>query len=81
MFKSPQAGLELLAEIEGDPHLASGHRLPAVRAHLLEQLGESNRAIEAYQTAARLTTSRPERDDLLRKATALADRTPPRSPR
>jgi predicted RNA polymerase sigma factor len=72
MFKGPQAGLELLAEIEEDRRLAGGHRIPAVRAHLLELVGERNGAIEAYQTAARLTTSRPERDYLLRKAAAVA---------
>jgi predicted RNA polymerase sigma factor len=72
MFKGPQAGLELLAEVEEDPRLTTSHRVPAVRGHLLERAGDSAAATEAYQTAARLTTSRRERDYLLRKAAATA---------
>jgi RNA polymerase sigma factor (sigma-70 family) len=72
MYKGPQAGLALLAEVEADPRLAAGHRVPAVRGHLLERAGDMAGATAAYQTAARLTTSRPERDYLLRKAAATA---------
>jgi RNA polymerase sigma factor (sigma-70 family) len=70
MFKGPQAGLELLAEVEQDPRLTTSHRVPAVRGHLLELVGDRAGAAEAYETAARITTSRPERDYLLRKAAA-----------
>jgi predicted RNA polymerase sigma factor len=42
-----------------------------VRAHLLEQIGESEAAREIYLLAAGLTTSQPERDYLLRKAGAI----------
>ena len=72
MCQGPEAGLELLAEVEADPRLAAGHRVPAVRGHLLELAGHRSAATEAYQTAARLTSSRPERDYLLRKAAATA---------
>ena len=72
MYKGPQAGLELLAEVEQDPRLAASHRVPAVRGHLLERAGDRAGATAAYQTAAQLTTSRPERDYLLRKAAATA---------
>jgi RNA polymerase sigma factor (sigma-70 family) len=72
MCKGPQAGLELLAEVEADPRLAASHRIAAVRGHLLELAGDRFAAAEAYQTAARLTSSRPERDYLLRKAAATA---------
>jgi RNA polymerase sigma factor (sigma-70 family) len=70
MCEGPAAGLALLAEVESDPHLAGGHRVAAVRGHLLERAGDGAAAAEAFQTAARLTRSRPERDYLLRKATA-----------
>ena len=72
MCKGPQAGLALLAEVQRDPRLTAATASPAVRGHLLELAGDSAAAAEAYQTAARLTTSRPERDYLLRKAAAIA---------
>ena len=66
----PVAGLELLATLDDDPRLAGNHRLPAVRAHLLERAGQTAPAIEAYDLAARLTSSLPER----RYLTVRADR-------
>jgi predicted RNA polymerase sigma factor len=71
MCAGPRAGLALLAEVEGDPRLAGGHRVAAIRGHLLERAGDRAAAADEYQTAARLTRSRPERDYLLRKATAV----------
>jgi RNA polymerase sigma factor (sigma-70 family) len=70
MLRGPAAGLELLAGLEGDDRLAAGHRLPAVRGHLLELAGEPAGAAAAYETAAHLTTSLPERDYLQRRAVA-----------
>jgi predicted RNA polymerase sigma factor len=72
MFKGADAGLELLPEVEEDRRLATSHRVAAVRGHLLELAGDSAAASETYQTAARLTTSRPERDYLLRKTAATS---------
>ena len=72
MLKGPQAGLQLLAEVQQDRRLTTNHRVPAVRGHLLELAGDRAAAAEAYQIASRLTTSRPERDYLLRKAAAIA---------
>src|SRR5262249_7376056 len=40
MVRGPRAGLALLADLEADQRLAAGHRLPAIRAHLLEMAGE-----------------------------------------
>jgi RNA polymerase sigma factor (sigma-70 family) len=68
MSRGPQAGLALVAEVQEDPRLTTSHRVPAVRGHLLELAGHRAAAVEAYHAAARLTTSRPERDYLLRKA-------------
>ena len=68
--RGPEAGLELLATLDGDPRLTEHHRLPAVRGHLLERAGQTTAAVEAYHLAARLTSSVPER----RYLTARADR-------
>jgi predicted RNA polymerase sigma factor len=59
MFRGPEAGLEVLAAIEGDGRLAGLHRVAAVRGHILELAGDSPRAAAAYDRAATLTTSLP----------------------
>jgi RNA polymerase sigma factor (sigma-70 family) len=71
MVDGPRAGLELLATLDDDPHLASQHRLTAVRAHLLELAGDLDAARDAYRDAARRTTSLPERRYLESRATRL----------
>ena len=72
MVHGPAAGLSLLDALTPDPRLAHHHRLPAVRAHLLEMAGLPAAAIEQYQTAAGLTASLPERNYLLTQAARLA---------
>jgi RNA polymerase sigma factor (sigma-70 family) len=71
MVRGPEAGLELLASLDGDSRLAERHRLHSVKAHLLEMAGQADGAGHAYRLAARLTTSEPERDYLLRRARRL----------
>ena len=62
-----------------DPALAGHHRVPAVRAHLLERLGDLDAARADYTEAARLTSSEPERVYLLQRVAALGGAsTPPR---
>jgi RNA polymerase sigma factor (sigma-70 family) len=73
MVRGPQAGLELLATLDGDERLAGHHRLDAVRAHLLEMAGDLAAARAGYQLAARRTTSLPERRYLQGRAARLAD--------
>ncbi|MEV4461013.1 DUF6596 domain-containing protein, partial [Microbispora sp. NPDC049633] len=73
MSRGPRAGLDLLAGLEDDERLARDHRLPAVRAHLLEMAGERATAREAYLTAARRAASLPRR----RYLNARAARLPP----
>jgi RNA polymerase sigma factor (sigma-70 family) len=68
MFRGPEAGLEVLATVEDDGRLAGLHRVAAVRGHLLELAGDSVRAAAAYERAAALTTSLPERQYLQRRA-------------
>jgi predicted RNA polymerase sigma factor len=70
MVKGPAAGLALLTELEG--RLAGHHRLDAVRAHLLEMLGDSEGAVAHYRAAARRTTSLAERLYLTKRAARLS---------
>jgi RNA polymerase sigma factor (sigma-70 family) len=72
MVRGPRAGLELLGSLDADDRLAGHHRLDAVRAHLLEMDGDHAAARSAYRTAARRTTSLPERRYLEERAARLA---------
>ena len=45
----PVAGLHLLSAVEQDARLTAGHRLPAVRGHLLELAGDVAEAAAAYE--------------------------------
>ena len=71
MVDGPRAGLALLEALDTDDRLAGGHRLIAVRAHLLERAGEVQAAIPLYRAAAARTTSIPERNYLLMRAARL----------
>ncbi|MGC5167938.1 RNA polymerase sigma factor [Luteimicrobium sp. DT211] len=70
----PRAGLEMVEPLRADRALRRHHRLHAVRAHLLERLGETEEARAEYEVAAELTTSVVEQRYLNGRATAL--RTP-----
>jgi predicted RNA polymerase sigma factor len=69
MAEGPEAGLELLAEVE--PRLEGHHRVHAVRAHLLELAGDGAGAHAEYSRAAELTASLPEQRYLTRRAARL----------
>jgi RNA polymerase sigma factor (sigma-70 family) len=73
MVDGPRAGLNLLRQLDSDDRIASHHRLAAVRAHLLELAGDRSAAREAYQLAARRTTSIPEKRYLEGKAANLSE--------
>jgi predicted RNA polymerase sigma factor len=73
MVRGPEAGLELLATLDGDERLAGHHRLDAVRAHLLEMAGDLAAARAGYRLAARRATSLPERRYLQARAARLPD--------
>jgi len=60
MVHGPSKGLELLKTLDSDGRLAEHHRLEAVRAHLLEMLGDHESALRHYRAAAGRTTSIPE---------------------
>jgi RNA polymerase sigma factor (sigma-70 family) len=72
MVHGPASGLELLDALDTDPRIAGHYRLDAVRAHLLEMSGDPQRAIVHYRRAADRTTSIPERNYLITKASRLA---------
>ncbi|PZG01541.1 RNA polymerase sigma factor [Micromonospora deserti] len=76
MVDGPRAGLALLAPLDSDERIAGHHRLAAVRGHLLELAGEPDAAREAYQAAARATTSLPEQRYLELRAARLAGTEP-----
>ena len=78
MVHGPSKGLELLKALDSDGQLAEHYRLDAVRAHLLEMLGEYESAVKHYRTAAERTTSIPERNYLMTQAARLEES--PRSP-
>ena len=66
----PEVGLRALGALDSAP-LATHHRTHAVRAHLLEQLGDRDGAREHYLQAARGTRSLPEQRYLLARAARL----------
>ncbi len=68
MVEGPDAALARLDTAAADPALAGYHRVPAVRAHLLEQEGDRQGARAQYRRAAGLTLSVPEREYLLDRA-------------
>lgn len=74
MVNGPAAGLALVATLENDPRLATGHRVLAVRGHLREMAGDRDGAILDYQAAALRTTNLPERHYLQAKALGLQAR-------
>ena len=72
MVRGPAKGLEMLTDLDRDPRIAGHYRLDAVRAHLLEKLGNHAAAIKLYRIAAARTTSMPERNYLTAQAARLA---------
>jgi RNA polymerase sigma factor (sigma-70 family) len=56
----PRAGLALLGTLDTDERMAHTHRLEAVRAHLLEKVGDTTAARDCYLRAATMTANLPE---------------------
>jgi RNA polymerase sigma factor (sigma-70 family) len=77
MARGPLAGLAELAELERDPRLASGHRLPSVRAGLLERAGAAAAARDAYALAASRASNNSERRWLAAQADRLTEQASP----
>ncbi len=77
MVHGPAEGLERLAALDNDGRMAEHYRLAAVRAHLLERMGELDKAVEHYRAAAAGTTSLPEQNYLIGHATQLEEKRRP----
>ncbi|MDF5758036.1 hypothetical protein [Spongiactinospora sp. TRM90649] len=56
-----------------DERIAGDHRLPAVRAHLLEMAGRLDEARETYRAAARRATALPRQRYLHARAARLTE--------
>jgi RNA polymerase sigma factor (sigma-70 family) len=69
MVHGPKAGLAELDSLASE--LTTGHRLDAVRAHLLERAGDPEAARAAYESAAAKTLSLPEQRYLRARAARL----------
>jgi RNA polymerase sigma factor (sigma-70 family) len=80
MVHGPHAGLDLLTELVSDRRMVAGHRLHAVRAHLLELAGDHVAARHGYLEAARRAASLPHQRYLHARAAGLADAGRPGSP-
>jgi RNA polymerase sigma-70 factor, ECF subfamily len=61
MADGPAAGLALLQRLEADGALSGYYLLPATRADFLRRLGRNSEAASAYQEAAALAGTGPER--------------------
>ncbi|HEX5014702.1 MAG TPA: sigma-70 family RNA polymerase sigma factor [Candidatus Limnocylindrales bacterium] len=68
MDGDPADGLALIEGLDGS---VAGHRLDAVRAHLLELAGDTEAAIRHYRAAARLATNLAEQRHLSMRAARL----------
>ncbi|TWP38702.1 RNA polymerase sigma factor [Leekyejoonella antrihumi] len=74
MVHGAEVALAELAEAARAPALDGHYRVHAVRAHLLDQVGDSKRAHEEYLGAARRTKSLPEQRYLQARADAARAR-------
>ncbi len=72
MAAGPQAGLELVDQLLGEPALRDYHLLASVRGDLLMKLGRAAEAQSAFERAAELTRNDPERELVLRRAREAA---------
>jgi len=68
MVAGPEAGLRLLASLDGDERVSGHHRLYAMRGHLLQMTGSLAQARAAFEEAARRTASVPEKRYLSHRA-------------
>ena len=75
MVHGPQAGLDLLTELDADKRIAGHYRIDAVRGHLLRMAGDDAGARSHYLSAAKHTLSVPEQRYLESCAARLADPT------
>ncbi|WP_433685114.1 RNA polymerase sigma factor [Nocardia sp. CA-119907] len=71
MAHGPHLGLKLIDDLAAEGKLVGDHRMSAVRAHLLESLGDRTAARAAYLLAAQQTVSLPQQRYLHARAARL----------
>ncbi len=74
MVHGPKHGLTLLQALDRDERIAGHYRIDAVRGHLHEMAGDHQAAIHHYRRAAERTSSIPERNYLIMKASEVERR-------
>jgi RNA polymerase sigma factor (sigma-70 family) len=74
MASGPQAGLDLVDALTRDASLGSYHFLPSIRGDLLFKLDRFDEAQREFERAAGLTRNARERELLLARAQASAER-------
>jgi RNA polymerase sigma factor (sigma-70 family) len=72
MAFGPEAGMQAIEPLMGQPALKNYHLLPAVRGDLCEKLGRLEEARAEYERAALLTRNGRERALMLERAAAVA---------
>jgi RNA polymerase sigma factor (sigma-70 family) len=72
MAYGPEAGLELLDQLAGEPSLRGYYLLPSVRGHMLARLDRTDEARAEFERAASMTPNTRERDLLLARAQGAA---------
>jgi predicted RNA polymerase sigma factor len=68
MARGPQAGLDLVDTLLGEPSMRNYHLLPSVRADLLAKVGRREEARKEFERAASMTQNARERELLLARA-------------
>ena len=68
MASGPQAGLDLVDTLLGEPSMRNYHLLPSVRADLLAKVGRREEARQEFERAASMTQNSRERELLLARA-------------
>jgi RNA polymerase sigma factor (sigma-70 family) len=74
LARGPQAGLEILDRLAGEPSLQNYHLLPSVRGDLLAKLKRFEEAGREFERAASLTRNARERELLLERALVVQSR-------
>ncbi|WP_288194667.1 RNA polymerase sigma factor [uncultured Phyllobacterium sp.] len=72
MAFGPQAGLDLIDLLTGEPSLQAYHLLPSIRGDLLLKLNRPDEARAEFERAANLTRNARERTILLERAASCA---------
>ncbi len=72
MAYGPQAGLDLVDQLAGEPALRGYHLLPSVRGDLLMKLGRTQEAKAEFERAGQLTANARERELSRQRAAAAA---------